>query len=198
VNLRYRSETCCTRLTENSGRKKSPKNCHLGTLAQFCQAISSQLGHVLTIGKKLVKQQYLLHVSHNMVNFGLLAAELCCRVWGTPANFNWFRILPLLLHCTVVVGMSQTFRRWTEGATYIRQGGHHVGHWPTFLVVILLLANVCFCCVKFSFFSAEPRDWLRRTSSKRPILCRVGCKTVNGSISDCISCRKRDSTGTLS
>jgi len=24
-------------------------------------------------------------------------------------------------------------RRWTEGATYIRQGGHHVGHWPTFL-----------------------------------------------------------------
>jgi len=21
-----------------------------------------------------------------------------------------------------------------QGATYIRQGGHHVGHWPTFLV----------------------------------------------------------------
>jgi len=20
----------------------------------------------------------------------------------------------------------------SEGATYIRQGGHHVGHWPTF------------------------------------------------------------------
>jgi len=24
-------------------------------------------------------------------------------------------------------------RRWTEGTTYIRQGSHHVGHWPTFL-----------------------------------------------------------------
>jgi len=24
-------------------------------------------------------------------------------------------------------------RRWTEGATYIWQGGHHVRHWPTFL-----------------------------------------------------------------
>jgi len=26
-------------------------------------------------------------------------------------------------------------RRSTEGATYIWQGGHHVGHWPTFLVI---------------------------------------------------------------
>jgi len=34
----------------------------------------------------------------------------------------------------VVVGVSQTLRRWTltEGDTYIRQGGHHVGQWPTF------------------------------------------------------------------
>jgi len=30
------------------------------------------------------------------------------------------------------VGVSQTLRRLTEGATYIRQGGHHVGYWPTF------------------------------------------------------------------
>jgi len=28
----------------------------------------------------------------------------------------------------------QSLRRWTEGATYVRQGDHHVGHWPTFLV----------------------------------------------------------------
>jgi len=25
---------------------------------------------------------------HNMANFGLLTAEICWRVWGTPANFN--------------------------------------------------------------------------------------------------------------
>jgi len=31
---------------------------------------------------------------------------------------------------------SQTLRRWTEDATYIRQGDHQVGHWPTFLVHI--------------------------------------------------------------
>jgi len=37
---------------------------------------------------------------------------------------------------------------------------------------------VCFCCVRFSFFSAMPRDWLVRTSLKWPVLCRVGCKTL--------------------
>ena len=53
-------------------------------------------------------------------------------VWGTQANFNGFRVLAALLHGTPVVGVSQTLRRRTEGATYIRQGDHHVGHRPAF------------------------------------------------------------------
>jgi len=65
---------------------------------------------------------------HNMVNFGPLAAEICWRVWGTSANFNG---LAALLHGTRVVGVSQSLRRWTEDATYIRLGGHHVGHRST-------------------------------------------------------------------
>jgi len=71
---------------------------------------------------------------HNMANFGPLTAEIGWPVWGTPANFNGFRVLTALPHGTPVVGVSQTLRRWTKGATYIRQGDHHVGHWPTFLV----------------------------------------------------------------
>jgi len=67
-----------------------------------------------------------------MVNFGPLAAEIGPVVWGTPANFNGFRVLAVLLHGTPVLGFGQTLRRWTEGATYIWQGSHHVGHWPTF------------------------------------------------------------------
>jgi len=39
-----------------------------------------------------------------MTNFGPLAAEIYWRVWVTPANFNWFRVLPSLLYR----------RRWTE------------------------------------------------------------------------------------
>jgi len=35
---------------------------------------------------------------HNMVNVGPLTAEICSLVWGTPANFNGFRVLAVLLH----------------------------------------------------------------------------------------------------
>jgi len=35
--------------------------------------------------KKFVKQQYLPHMPYNMVNFGLLAAEIVWLVWGTPS-----------------------------------------------------------------------------------------------------------------
>jgi len=91
--------------------------------------------------KELVRQQYLPTCPpcpHNMVYFGPLAAEIGAVVWGTAANFNGFRVLAALLHGTLVVGVSQTLRRRTEDATYIRQGGHHVGHWPTFLVLFFL------------------------------------------------------------
>jgi len=74
---------------------------------------------------------------HSMVNFGPLAAEIGLVVWCTPPNFNGFHILVVLLHGTPVVGVSQTLRRLTEGATYIRQGGRHVGHGPTFLFFFL-------------------------------------------------------------
>jgi len=32
-----------------------------------------------------------------MVNFGPLSAEIFSLVWGTPANFNGFRVLAALL-----------------------------------------------------------------------------------------------------
>ena len=36
----------------------------------------------------------------NMVNFGLVAAEIVSGVWGTPATFNGFRVLES--YCTAV------------------------------------------------------------------------------------------------
>jgi len=86
---------------------QDPKSRHLGTIAQLCRAISSQLRHISTIGKKIVEQQYLLH---SMVNFSPLAAEIGPVVWGTPANFNGFRVLGALLHSTVAIGVSQTLQ----------------------------------------------------------------------------------------
>jgi len=119
--------------------QKVAKNRHLGTIAQLRRFISSQLRRVSTIGKKLLLSSNTSSTCpYNIVNFGPIAAEIVSLVWGTPGNFNGFRVLAALLHGIVVVGISQTLRRWTEGATYIRQGGHHVGHWPTFLVTIII------------------------------------------------------------
>jgi len=83
ANLECRSETCCMRLAENTGCKKVTINRHLGTIAQFCRAICSQLRHILTIGKKLVKQQYVVHWMSTILpqihTWCGLSANLGCR-----------------------------------------------------------------------------------------------------------------------
>jgi len=99
---------CCTRLAANAGPKKLAKNRHLGTIPQLCRAISLQLRHVFTIGKNLLSSNISPTCPHNMVNFGPLAAEIVSLVWGTPVNFNGFRVLAVLLHGTLVVCVSQT------------------------------------------------------------------------------------------
>jgi len=61
--------------------------------------------------KKLLSSNISSRCPHNMANFGLLVAEIGPVVWGTPANFNGFRVLAALLHHSQVVGVSQTLRR---------------------------------------------------------------------------------------
>jgi len=114
AHLERRSEMCCTRLAGNTGRKSDAKSRHLGTITQLCRAVSSQIIHVSTIGNKNLLSSNISSTStcpHNMVNFGPLAAENVSLVWGTPANFNGFRVLASLLHGTIVLGVSQTLRR---------------------------------------------------------------------------------------
>jgi len=126
---------CCTELAGNAGPQNRQKIRHLGTIAQVCRAISSKLRHISTIGRNLLSSNISSRCSHNVMNFGPLAAEIGRVVWGTPANFSGFRVLAAFLH-GAPVGVSQTLWRWTEGATSIRQGGHHIGHWPTFYFII--------------------------------------------------------------
>jgi len=87
------------------GCKNLPENRHLGTISQLCWATSSQLRHISTIGKKLLSSNISSTCPHNMVNFSPLAAEVDLVVWGTPANFNGFRILAAFLHGTLVLGI---------------------------------------------------------------------------------------------
>jgi len=98
ANLECRSETWCTQLAENAGPKKS----QLGTISELCRAISSQLRHVLTSEKNFLSSNISLTCPYNIANFGPLAAEIVSLVWGTPANFNGFRVLTALLHGTPV------------------------------------------------------------------------------------------------
>jgi len=112
-------------------RQKSPSGHHSTTLSGYIFATKACIDNRK---KNFLSSNISPTCPHNMVNFGLLAAEIVSLVWGTPGNFNGFRVLAALLHGISVVGVSQSLRRWTEGATYIRQDGHHVGHWPTFLV----------------------------------------------------------------
>ena len=68
-------------------------------------------------------------------NFGLLAADIDPVLWGTPANFNGFRVLASLLHGSQVYSERQlNFAALNRGRHqhYVRQGDHQVGHWPTF------------------------------------------------------------------
>jgi len=61
--------------------------------------------------KKLLSSNISSTCSHSMVNVGPLTVEIGSVVWGTPVNFNGFRVLAALLHGTLVVGVDQTLLR---------------------------------------------------------------------------------------
>jgi len=73
--------------------------------------ISSQLRFFGQLEKNLLNRNISPTGSYNMVNFGLLAAEIVSLVLGTAANFNGFHVLAALLHGTPVVGVSEALRR---------------------------------------------------------------------------------------
>jgi len=112
--------------------KTSPSGHHHTTLSGYIFATKARIDNRK---KNLLSINISSRCPRNTANFGSLAAEIDPVVWGTPANFNGFCVLAALLYGTLVVGVSQTLQRRTEGATYIREGDHHVGHWPTFLVL---------------------------------------------------------------
>jgi len=95
--------------------KNSPSGYHRTTLSGYIFASKA----CIAIGKNLLNNNVYHTWPYKMVNFGSLAAEICWRVWGTPENFNGFRVLSALLLGTLVVGVSQTAALNT-GATYIR------------------------------------------------------------------------------
>jgi len=62
-----------------------------------------------------------------LTEFWQVQNSLCIQILHSPIG-----LLAALLHGTRAVGVSQALRHSAEDATYVRQGGHHVGQWPTF------------------------------------------------------------------
>jgi len=144
ANLECMSEIlCCTWLTGNTWCKNDAKNRYLHIIAQLCRAVSLQLRHVSKIWKKnLLNNNMSSTCFHNMTNFGPLTAESGSGVWGTPANFNRFRVLPSLLQRRRLQEANQTL--------------HAVSTSPGLVHYIYIFGSSCslteFCPMKNSLY----------------------------------------------
>jgi len=78
--------------------KKSPSAHHRTTLSGYVFATKARIDNRK---KNFLNSSISPIRPHNMVNFGLLTAEIGSGVWGTPANFNGFLVLAALLHSTL-------------------------------------------------------------------------------------------------
>ena len=76
-------------------RQKSPYGHHRTTLSGYIFATKARIDNRK---KNLLSSDISSTRPHNMVNFGQLTAEIDPAVWGTPADFNGFRVSAALLH----------------------------------------------------------------------------------------------------
>jgi len=119
---------------------QNPKNCHLGTIAQLCRAESSQLRHVSPIWEKLIKQQYVLHISSQYGELRPTAAEIGSGVWApqqiSTAFASW------LHYCSDV-----THRKPTKLCTMF---GHLLGCYTIYTLSGALAPDGIFPSAKFT------------------------------------------------
>jgi len=97
---------CCTRLAENTGRKNSPKFVVCAPSHNFVWLYIFATKVCIKIGKKsLLNSSISSTRSHNT---GPVTAEIGWRVWGTPTDFNGFRVLASLLQRRRSTEVNQT------------------------------------------------------------------------------------------
>jgi len=118
--------------------------------------------------------------------------RVCFREWQSSAYFCHFDVSPRK-HCSMYVFLCcVVYDSCTQWYAHTHTWAVSCWFWFSFVCDYLGLAfcmflfelrlfcscAVCFCCVRFSFFSTTPRDCLGRTSPKWHILCRVGRKSI--------------------
>ena len=167
--------------------QKSSKNRHLGTITQLCPAVSSQLRHVSTIWKEIVKQQYLLHVSpqHDELRptngwdrFGCL---------GHPSKFQRVSRLAFVTTATSLTGGQPNFARCLAvscaGTLYIYTFSGALAPWRNFVR----------CKIHFTFKSCVLLYWqhyctaivsqtLRRGTRNEARMFAINVSVPNGTV----------------
>ena len=145
--------------------EKSPSAHHRRTLSGYVFATEARIDNRK---KNLLSSNISSRCVHNMVNFGLLAAEIDPVVWGTPSNFNGFHVLAALLHGSQVVSVSQTFAALKRGRHLCSAGrpsGWALAH---ILVPFRLLLHYC-----LSVFISNELAVLYRRCELLPILLNI-------------------------
>jgi len=142
---------CCTRLAENTGSKNHAKNRHLRTIAQLCWAISSQLRHVSTIGKKLVKWPYLLHMSLQYGEPQPSNGWDQFRSLGHPSKFQRVSRLGFVTALTSLNGGQPNLARCSAvsctGILYVHFGGGGFLYWHHYCTALEQQASAKLCVV---------------------------------------------------
>jgi len=106
-----------------------------------------------------------------MANFGPLTAEIGSGVWGTPANFNGFRVSP---YCSNVA-----HRRPTKLCTMFGR----LLHWYTIYTFSEALApwqNFARCNIHFTFKSCVLLYWQRYCTAPQQRASAKLCGVVQG------------------
>jgi len=119
ANLGCRSEMCCMRLAENTGRKKSLNICNLRPIAQLCQSISSQLRHVSTMRKNFLNSNISSTPPHNMANFWTTNGWDQFGCLGHPSKFQQVSLLG-----RVTARHSSSRHQPNCGVTALNRGHH--------------------------------------------------------------------------
>jgi len=132
---------CCTRLAGNTGRKndakKSPSPHYRTTFSGYIFATKACIDNR---EKKLVKQQYLLHMP---LQYGELRPT---SGWdrfvslGDPSKFQRVSHIGSITARHSTSGLQPNCGVEQRAPPIFGMAGHHVGHWPTFLVYF---CNAC-------------------------------------------------------
>jgi len=129
---------CCMWLAENTGRKNDAKIAISAPTHNFIGLYLRNWGMYRQSEKNLLSSNISSTCPHNMVNFGLLAADIVLGVWGTPLTFNGFCVLAALLSGCQVVSVSQTLR--------VEQRVPPMFGWATIRLGIGPHSSLCLCC----------------------------------------------------